>query len=135
LRAADRAGREADRGRHRADDRVQRLGSRADAARAPGVGARRGRRQRGRPRGDRPLARPAAGEPLRPHARDAGRDPRAYWYHPHIREDYGQELGQYGNILGDPTEPDYWPPAHRELLLTLDDVFVEDGAIAPFSRD
>ena len=25
-------------------------------------------------------------------------DPGAYWYHPHIREDYGQELGLYGNI-------------------------------------
>src|SRR3954467_13160701 len=62
-------------------------------------------------------------------------DPGAYWYHPHIREDYGQELGQYGNILVDPAEPDYWPPAHRELLLTLDDVFIEDGQIAPFSAD
>ena len=62
-------------------------------------------------------------------------DPGAYWYHPHIREDYGQELGQYGNILVDPAEPDYWPPAHRELLLTLDDVFIESGKIAPFSRD
>src|SRR5438477_11304309 len=62
-------------------------------------------------------------------------DPGAYWYHPHIREDYGQELGQYGNILVDPAEPDYWPPAHRELLLTLDDVFIEGGEIAPFSRD
>jgi FtsP/CotA-like multicopper oxidase with cupredoxin domain len=62
-------------------------------------------------------------------------DPGAYWYHPHIREDYGQELGQYGNILVDPAEPDYWPPAHRELLLTLDDVLVEDGRIASFSPD
>jgi FtsP/CotA-like multicopper oxidase with cupredoxin domain len=62
-------------------------------------------------------------------------DPGVYWYHPHIREDYGQELGQYGNILVDPAEPDYWPPAHRELLLTLDDVFIEDGKIAPFGRD
>ena len=60
-------------------------------------------------------------------------DPGAYWYHPHIREDYGQELGQYGNILVDPAEPDYWPPTHRELLLTLDDVFIEGGQIAPFS--
>ncbi len=42
-------------------------------------------------------------------------DPGVYWYHPHIREDYGQELGLYGNILVDPTEPDYWPPVHREL--------------------
>ena len=62
-------------------------------------------------------------------------DPGVYWYHPHIREDYGQELGQYGNILVVPAEPDYWPPAHRELLLTLDDVLIEDGKIAPFSRD
>src|SRR5207244_3755239 len=61
-------------------------------------------------------------------------DPGAYWYHPHIREDYGQELGQYGNILVDPAEPDYWPPTHRELLLTLDDIFIEAGQIAQFSR-
>ena len=27
----------------------------------------------------------------------------------------------------------YWPPADRELLLTLDDVLIEDGRIAPFS--
>src|ERR687886_407926 len=59
-------------------------------------------------------------------------DPGAYWYHPHIREDYGQELGLYGNILVTPTEPDYWPPANRELLLTLDDILIEDGQIAAF---
>ncbi|MGH2578420.1 MAG: multicopper oxidase domain-containing protein, partial [Actinomycetota bacterium] len=44
-------------------------------------------------------------------------DPGAYWYHPHIREDYGQEMGLYGNILVVLEEPDYWPPANRELLL------------------
>jgi FtsP/CotA-like multicopper oxidase with cupredoxin domain len=59
-------------------------------------------------------------------------DPGAYWYHPHIREDYGQELGLYGNILVSPSEPDYWPPANRELLLTLDDILIEDGQIAAF---
>ena len=62
-------------------------------------------------------------------------DPGAYWYHPHIREDYGQELGLYGNILVDPAEDDYWPPAHRELLLTLDDILIEDGKIAAFSEE
>ncbi len=62
-------------------------------------------------------------------------DPGVYWYHPHIREDYGQEMGLYGNILVVPADPDYWPPAHRELLLTLDDVLIEDGKIAPFGRD
>ncbi len=60
-------------------------------------------------------------------------DPGIYWYHPHIREDYGQELGLYGNILVVPESPDYWPPADRELLLTLDDVLIEDGKIATFS--
>jgi len=61
-------------------------------------------------------------------------DPGLYWYHPHIREDVTQELGLYGSILVDPTEPDYWPPAHRDVVLTLDDLLLEDGAIAPFSR-
>jgi FtsP/CotA-like multicopper oxidase with cupredoxin domain len=59
-------------------------------------------------------------------------DPGAYWYHPHIREDYGQELGLYGNILVTPTEGDYWPPVNRELLLTLDDILIEDGQVAAF---
>jgi FtsP/CotA-like multicopper oxidase with cupredoxin domain len=59
-------------------------------------------------------------------------DPGAYWYHPHIREDYGQEMGLYGNILVTPREPDYWPAANRELLLTLDDILIEDGQIAAF---
>jgi FtsP/CotA-like multicopper oxidase with cupredoxin domain len=61
-------------------------------------------------------------------------DPGVYWYHPHIREDYGQELGLYGNIVVVPTDPGYWPPAHREVPLTLDDVLLEDEKIAPFSR-
>ena len=59
-------------------------------------------------------------------------DPGVYWYHPHIREDYGQELGLYGNILVVPEDRDYWPPVDRELPLTLDDVLIEDGKIAAF---
>jgi FtsP/CotA-like multicopper oxidase with cupredoxin domain len=62
-------------------------------------------------------------------------DPGAYWYHPHIREDYGQELGLYGNILATPSETDYWPPANRELVLTLDDILIEDGQIAAFREE
>jgi FtsP/CotA-like multicopper oxidase with cupredoxin domain len=60
-------------------------------------------------------------------------DAGLYWYHPHIREDYTQELGLYGNILVVPTEADYWPPAHRDFILTVDDLLVEEGRIAPFS--
>src|SRR5919106_716422 len=59
-------------------------------------------------------------------------DPGAYWYHPHIRQDYGQEMGLYGNVLVVPADPDYWPAAHRELIVTLDDVLIEDGRVAPF---
>jgi FtsP/CotA-like multicopper oxidase with cupredoxin domain len=62
-------------------------------------------------------------------------DAGAYWYHPHIRQDYGQEMGLYGNILVVPDDPEYWPPAHREVLLTLDDVLIEDGRIAPFDPE
>src|SRR5215210_537174 len=61
-------------------------------------------------------------------------DPGLYWYHPHIREDYGQEMGLYGNVLVVPADPEYWPPVHREILLTLDDVLIENGTVAPFSR-
>jgi FtsP/CotA-like multicopper oxidase with cupredoxin domain len=61
-------------------------------------------------------------------------DPGAYWYHPHIREDYGQEMGLYGNILVAPPEPEYWPPVNRDLLLTLDDILIEDGKVAAFSE-
>jgi FtsP/CotA-like multicopper oxidase with cupredoxin domain len=60
-------------------------------------------------------------------------DAGLYWYHPHIREDYTQELGLYGNILVVPSDPGYWPPADRDLILTLDDLLVEDGKVAPFS--
>jgi FtsP/CotA-like multicopper oxidase with cupredoxin domain len=61
-------------------------------------------------------------------------DPGVYWYHPHIREDYGQEMGLYGNCLVEPADPDYWAPANRDLLLTLDDILLEDGKVAPFSQ-
>ena len=62
-------------------------------------------------------------------------DPGVYWYHPHIREDYGQEMGLYGNIIVVPGDPDYWPPAHREVPLTLDDILIEDGQIAAFTAE
>ena len=62
-------------------------------------------------------------------------DPGAYWYHPHIREDYGQELGLYGNLIVVPHDADYWAPAHREVAVTLDDILIEDGKVAEFLRE
>ena len=50
-----------------------------------------------------------------------------YWYHPHLREDYGQEMGMYGTIIVEPADADYWPRVDRQLAITLDDLLVEDG--------
>ncbi len=61
-------------------------------------------------------------------------DPGVYWYHPHIREDFAQEMGLYGAIVVEPSDPHYWPPADRQLTVTLDDVLIEDGRMAPFHR-
>jgi FtsP/CotA-like multicopper oxidase with cupredoxin domain len=60
-------------------------------------------------------------------------DAGAYWYHPHIREDDGQELGLYGNIIVEPAGAEYWPRVHREVTVTLDDMLIEDGQMAPLS--
>ena len=32
-------------------------------------------------------------------------DPGLYWYHPHIREDFAQEMGLYAPILVEPSDP------------------------------
>ncbi|MGH7464058.1 MAG: multicopper oxidase family protein, partial [Longimicrobiales bacterium] len=62
------------------------------------------------------------------HFPDAG----VYWYHPHVREDYGLDMGLYGSLVVVPAEADYWAPVNREVVITLDDVLIEDGQIAPF---
>ena len=59
-------------------------------------------------------------------------DAGIYWYHPHIREDYAQELGLYGNYLVTPIDTNYWSPVNREVALFLDDILIENGKISPF---
>lgn len=61
-------------------------------------------------------------------------DEGIYWYHPHIREDYAQELGLYGNYLVTPNDPNYWSPVNREIALFVDDILIENGKIATFSK-
>jgi FtsP/CotA-like multicopper oxidase with cupredoxin domain len=61
-------------------------------------------------------------------------DPGFYWYHPHIREDFAQEMGLYGTIIVEPSDPNYWPEVDRQLTITLDDLLIKDGAMAPFLR-
>ena len=50
-------------------------------------------------------------------------DTGVFWYHPHIREDYTQEMGLYWNFAV--TEDKYWNTADKEEYLILDD-FSED---------
>jgi FtsP/CotA-like multicopper oxidase with cupredoxin domain len=59
-------------------------------------------------------------------------DAGLYWYHPHIREDYGLDMGLYGNLVVVPAEEDFWSPVNREVVVTLDDVLIEDGRIVAF---
>jgi len=61
-------------------------------------------------------------------------DPGLFWYHPHLREDYTQELGLYAPIIVVPADAAYWSPVNREVTLTLDDILLEGGKIAPFSQ-
>ncbi len=62
-------------------------------------------------------------------------DAGIYWYHPHIREDYAQELGLYGNFLVAPQDPAYWSPVNREVPIIIDDILMENGRIAAFAEN
>ncbi len=43
-------------------------------------------------------------------------------------------MGLYGTIIVEPSDVSYWPVVDRQLSITLDDLLVEDGHIAPFHR-
>src|SRR5215213_2576191 len=43
-------------------------------------------------------------------------------------------MGLYGTTVVEPADATYWPAVDRQLSLTLDDLLVEDGQIAPFHR-
>lgn len=49
-------------------------------------------------------------------------DAGIYWYHPHVREDYQQELGLYGNIFVEPNEASLSNSVNEEVFLFLDDM-------------
>lgn len=61
-------------------------------------------------------------------------DAGTYWYHPHVREDYAQELGLYGTYSVTPTEYEL-PPVNDEETLIVDDILLEDGVPPPFYTD
>jgi suppressor of ftsI len=61
-------------------------------------------------------------------------DAGMFWYHPHIREDYAQDLGLYGNYLVVPSDSNYWSPVNREVPLMLDDLLMDGGKIVSFAQ-
>jgi FtsP/CotA-like multicopper oxidase with cupredoxin domain len=54
-------------------------------------------------------------------------DEGLYWYHPHVREDLQQDLGLYGALWVTPRDTTAYAPVHREEVLMLDDVLLQNG--------
>jgi len=62
-------------------------------------------------------------------------DAGVFWYHPHMREDYSQELGMYGNYLISPLSDDFWLKADEEIPLFFDDLLLGENGLEPFYTD
>lgn len=62
-------------------------------------------------------------------------DAGLYWYHPHVREDVQQDLGLFGNLLVTSPDPEYYGPAHREEILVLDDLLMDDRGVLPWGSE
>jgi suppressor of ftsI len=60
-------------------------------------------------------------------------DAGLYWYHPHIREDYTQQSGLYGNYLVVPNDLNYWSPVNQEQILMFSDILLDGNNIAGFN--
>ena len=149
LPAADRAGRQAARRRHRADAGLQRLHSRADAEGPPGLGDRRRRRQRGRP-GGRPCTGTACAWTTAPTARtrrrrrsrsaaaspaaSRSRIPASTGTTRTSARTTGRRWASTATSSSSPRTPTTGRRRTASCALTLDDVLLEDGQIAPFSR-
>ncbi len=59
-------------------------------------------------------------------------DAGMFWYHPHVREDYQQELGMYGNYVVIPADSAYWPTVHRELPLMINDLLLKTTGLQTY---
>lgn len=61
-------------------------------------------------------------------------DAGVFWYHAHVREDYTQQLGLYGNYLVIPNNPNYYSPVNKEIPLTISDLLLDNAQIVPFNK-
>jgi len=62
-------------------------------------------------------------------------DAGIYWYHPHVREDIQQDMGLYGNMMVEPSEPGYYSPVNSEEVLMLDDLLFDGDRLVPFGKE
>lgn len=61
-------------------------------------------------------------------------DAGLYWYHPHTREDYEQNLGMYGMIWVEPTDQSSLAQVNQTAYLALSDILLQGSDVYPFSK-
>lgn len=62
-------------------------------------------------------------------------DEGMYWYHPHVRADFQQDVGLYGNLWVLPANPKAYGPVDREEVLLFNNILLQDGQQVPYRRD
>lgn len=60
-------------------------------------------------------------------------DAGIFWYHPHVREDYQQDMGLMGNFIVEPQEGTHWSKVSSEDTIMLDDVLANQPQPYPIS--
>ncbi len=61
-------------------------------------------------------------------------DAGLFWYHPHMSDEYGQEMGLQGNYWVVDSDLSQLPKVDREEVLVIDDLLVEDGKLPGFKE-
>jgi suppressor of ftsI len=62
-------------------------------------------------------------------------DAGVFWYHAHVREDYTQQLGLYGNYLVIPKDTTYYSQVNKEIPLTISDLLLDNGEAGSFNKE
>lgn len=59
-------------------------------------------------------------------------DSGLFWYHPHLVDEYGQEMGLQGNYWVTNADLSQMPMADSDQVLVIDDLLIEDGEMPEF---
>ena len=62
-------------------------------------------------------------------------DAGIFWYHPHVHEDYAQNLGAYGNFLVTSTDVAYLSPVNQEVPAPLSDILLDENGTPQFNLE